>query len=73
MPKSAKIHDALRKFSTASLFTSEGDELVSGTKYYANGLDALFAALTQAAIADGMDRNALMKLYMRHAEEVSRQ
>jgi hypothetical protein len=73
MPKPAKIHDQLKEWSTNGLFTAEGDELISAKKYYANGLDCLLAAIAGAAVADGIDRNVLMKLFTRHAEEVSRQ
>lgn len=73
MGSTSHIQQKLNEWSQSRLFTAEGDELVSAKKYYANGLDALLAAITKAAIADGADRNVLMQIFTRHAEEVSRQ
>jgi hypothetical protein len=67
----AAILDKLKEWSATSLFTAKGDEICSAKKYYANGLDGLLAGITKAAIADGTDRQTLMKLFLRHADEVS--
>jgi hypothetical protein len=71
MTATANIQKKLNEWSTARLFTAQDDELVTAKKYYANGLDGLLAAITKAAIEDGMDRQTLMKLFLRHADEVS--
>lgn len=67
----AAINEKLKEFSAKSLFDAQGDELVSAEKYYVNGLDCLLHAIAQAAVKDGMDRLTIMKLFLRHADEIS--
>jgi len=67
----ANIQKQLNEWSTARLFTAQDDELATAKKDYANGLDGMLAAITKAAIEDGMDRQTLMNLFLRHADEVS--
>lgn len=67
----AKIQDKLKEWSTKTLFTAKGDELISAKKYYVNGLDGLLAAITEAARADGIDQQTLMKLFQLHATSLS--
>jgi hypothetical protein len=64
----AQIHEQLKAWSTKSLFDAKGDELMSAKKYYVNGLDGLLTAITNAARADGIDQQSLMKLFLLHAE-----
>jgi hypothetical protein len=71
MSARSNIQEKLKEWSAQSLLSGQGDEAHDARFYYTNSLDCLLAAVSKAAVADGIDRQTLMKLFLRHADEVS--